>query len=172
MGGVTLSARLDDEAMRAAFGRVVGLMATPAPMLKQIGAGLVSAVQEHFQTQTDPWGRAWKPLNPAYAAFKRNTHILTESHHLVDSINFLLGAREVSVGSNLVYARIHLLGGKIVAKGKPLTFPLAGGKGGRVFLIHAHSVFIPARPYLGLGAGEMEAIALAVRLHVRRALRG
>ncbi len=173
MGGVTFTASLQDEAMRAALGRVQGLMTSPTPMLKQIGAGVVAAVQEHFERQSDPWGKAWHALCPAYAPLKKNSRILTESHHLVDSINYQLGARSVSVGSNVVYARIHQLGGKIVPKTRPaLSFLLAVGKGNKPGIVQVKSVRIPARPYLGLGEAEKEAIALAVKLHMKRALGG
>lgn len=171
--GVTFTASLDDAAMRVALGRVEGLMTVPTPMLKQIGAGIVAAVQEHFELQSDPWGKPWHALCPAYLPMKQNSRILTESHHLVDSVNYQVGTNSVSAGSNVIYARIHQLGGKIVPKTQPaLSFLLGVGVGNKPGIVQVKSVTIPARPYLGLGEAEKEAIALAVKLHVRRALRG
>ena len=171
MPGAMISASLDDAGVQRALGRLVALLEQPAPLLRQIGQGLVEATHDRFLTGTDPWGRAWTPLSPAYAALKHNTQILVESHHLWDSINFQLGAREVAVGTNLVYGAIHQFGGTIrPTGGKALAFRLMGAKGPHLVL--ARSVFIPARPYLGIGPDAAEAIELAVRIQLNHALRG
>jgi phage virion morphogenesis protein len=167
MTGSALTATLDDAQFYGALTRVEALMRTPGPLLRQIGAGLVAAADERFSKQTDPWGRAWAPLSPAYAAMKRNTRILTERGHLVASLHFVAGERQVAYGSNLVYAAIHLFGGTIKPKNaKALVFRL----GDR--LVHAHSVLIPARPYLGIGPAEIEAVGLATRIQMAKVWRG
>ena len=73
MAGATLTATLDDKQPVATLQRLGALMKNPAPLLRQIGMGLVAAAGERFETQTDPFGHPWKALNPAYAAMKRNT---------------------------------------------------------------------------------------------------
>ena len=173
MTGVTLTVSLDDAALQGALKRLTGLMHSPGPLLRQIGMGLVRATDERFDQQTDPWGRAWAPLSPAYAALKTNTRILHERGGLVGSLTYHVADHEVAYGSNKVYAAIHQFGGTIKPKsGGALVFPLAIGAGGRVFLMHAHSVFIPARPYLGMGPAEVEAVELATQIQMAKVWRG
>jgi phage virion morphogenesis protein len=167
MAGAALTATLDDTQVQAALRRVGALVRNPGPLLRQIGAGLVAAADARFSSQTDPWGRAWAPLSPAYAAMKRNTHILQESTALVRSLHFVVGDRQVAYGSNLIYAAIHQFGGTIKPKNaRALVFRL----GDR--LVHAHSVFIPARAYLGIGPAEIEAIHLATQIQMTKVWRG
>jgi phage virion morphogenesis protein len=171
MTGVTLTAKLDDAALQGALKRLSGLMHDPGPLLRRIGAGLVIAAEERFQSQTDPWGRAWHPLTPAYAPLKTNIRILTERGHLRGSMSYRVGAHEVSYGTPMIYGAIHQFGGTIKPKNaKALAFPLSFG--GVVHLVRAHSVFIPARPYLGMGPAEIEAVELATDIQVKKALRG
>ena len=139
MAGAALTATLDDRQMQAALGRLAGLMRNPAPLLKQIGAGLVIAAGEHFESQTDPSGKAWAPLQPAYAAMKTNTRIQTERGHLVGSLHFVVDGRQVSYGSNMIYAAQRQFGGTIKPKtATALVFHI----GDR--LVHALLVFQPA----------------------------
>ena len=171
MTGVTLTAKLDDAALQGALGRLLGLMHNPGPLLRQIGAGLVAAAEERFDRQTDPWGRAWAPLSPAYAPLKTNTRILTERGHLRGSLSYHVGAREVSYGSPMVYAAVHQFGGTIKPKNaKALVFAMSFG--GVAHLVHAHSVFIPARPYIGMGPAEIEAVELAAQIQMAKVWRG
>ncbi len=84
MIGITLTATLGDQALQSSLRRLNRLMANPAPLLKQIGMGLVAAADERFETQTDPWGRPWDGLIEPYAALKAtmrptSDHILTLS---------------------------------------------------------------------------------------------
>jgi phage virion morphogenesis protein len=171
MTGVTLTASLDDAALQAALGRLAHLAANPAPLLKQIGTGIVDATHGRFQTQTDPWGRPWAPLSPAYAALKTTTQILFERGRLWESIHWKVDGRQVLVGSVKEYAAIHQFGGTIKPKGaKALVFRLMlGGKPG---FVRAHSVTIPARPYLGMGAADRAAVEHAVETQMRKAWRG
>jgi len=163
MAGATLTATLDDKQLQATLQRLGALMKNPAPLLKQIGMGLVAAGGERFETQTDPFGRPWKALNPAYAAMKNNTRILTERGHLVGSLHFVVGAREAAYGSNMVYAAIHQFGGTIKPKNAAALVFRLGSR-----LVKAHSVFIPARPYLGMGHAEAEAVHLAVSIQLKK----
>lgn len=167
MTGATLTAGLDDAALRAAVARVLKLMRDPAPLLRQIGAGIVDATHGRFASGTDPDGKPWAPLQPAYAALKTNSQILVERHGLYDSIHFRVDGHRVLIGSAKVYAAIHQFGGTIKPKNaKALVFML----GGR--MVRAHSVFIPARPYLGMGAADIEAVELATQMQLAKVLRG
>lgn len=81
------------------------------------------------QEKESPDGEPWAPLSPEYAARKGGGEILEESGQLLDSIQAQSGSDGVSLGSNLVYAAVHLYGDE--ARG------------------------IPARPYLGFSDDDM-----------------
>uniref|UniRef100_UPI0005847B17 phage virion morphogenesis protein n=1 Tax=Bartonella queenslandensis TaxID=481138 RepID=UPI0005847B17 len=77
------------------------------------------------------------------------TSILFASGALSRSIDMKASPEKVIVGSGLVYARIHQLGGVIHPKnGKTLRFFLKSSKAHRFVCVH--QVTLPARPYLGL----------------------
>lgn len=146
----------DDQALVL---RLEAMMLTPAHslgLMKVLGQALVRTVQDRFASETDPWGRPWAPLLPAYAQFKRNPNILQEAGArggLLGSIHYQAGLRQVVVGTDKVYGAIHQFGGTIRPKGaKALRFRL----GAR--LVYAKSVFVPARPYLGFGPKDIAAV--------------
>jgi phage virion morphogenesis protein len=160
-----MTASLDDREFQQALSRLAGLMTNPTPLLRAIGAGLVATTDARFSSGTDPWGRSWTPLNPAYAAAKRNSQILVESTALVRSVNFQTEGREVAVGSPLIYAGVHQTGATIKpVRAKALAFKLGGQ------FVRARSVFIPARPYLGMGPADIAAVELAAEVVLRKAL--
>lgn len=104
--------------------------------------------------KTAPDGTQWPPT-------WRGGSTLYLTGALAQSIDYISSQTEVHVGSPLVYARIHQLGGTVKAKdGKALAFSVPGGfrkalPGGseKAFL---KSVTIPARPYLGLSASNID----------------
>lgn len=111
-----------------------------ALVLEALGATVESQTRRRLTSEkTAPDGAAWKPN-------RAGTSILVRSGHLLASVHYRVGGSEVRIGSGLVYAAIHQLGGTIVPrKARKLVFPGAGG--GMVF---ADRVVIPARPYLGV----------------------
>lgn len=110
------------------------------PAMQEIGEALLLSTRQRFDAQSDPEGRKWTPLTPRYAKAKGKRKnalrgILTLTGALRDTIAYQAGPRAVQVGSNRAYAAIHQLGGKT-------------GRGGTM----------PARPFLGLSAGDREEI--------------
>lgn len=81
------------------------------------------------EQKESPDGSPWAPLSPEYAARKGGGDLLEESHHLLDSLQAQSGQDGVTLGSNLVYAAVHLYGDD--SKG------------------------IPARPYLGFSDDDL-----------------
>lgn len=71
---------------------------------------------------------------------------------LQGSITFRTGPDQVAVGTNKVYGAVHQFGATIRPKGRALVFNLGGRK------VFARSVTIPARPYLGFGAEDRQAV--------------
>lgn len=176
MTAAVFTCTLDDAAMQGALRRVVRLMGNPAPLLKKIGMGLVAAADERFETQTDPWGRRWDDLVQPYAELKAtmqptSDRILTRSGKLARSLHYTVDAREVAYGSSMIYAAVHQFGATIRPKNGPyLVFPLMYG--GIAFLEHRSQVEIPARPYLGMGPAEVEAVELATQIQMAKVWRG
>lgn len=157
MSGVAISITVDDRQVRKQFDGLARLMDNTTPVMAAIGTGLVEGTHQRFITQTDPDGAAWAPLNRDYAEGKRNSRILTESGRLRDSITDHASAREVHVGTNVIYAAIHQLGGTIVPKNATHLYFRMGGR-----LIKADKVTLPARPFLGISRDDETMISETV----------
>lgn len=79
--------------------------------------------------KTSPQGEAWAPWSERYAAKRHAGQSLLESEgHLRDSITHVveMSGKDVEIGSNLVYARIHQEGGAKVGKPGLLPRPYLG----------------------------------------------
>ncbi len=134
-------------ALRAALDRT----RSPRGLMDQIGGEIAESTQRRFETETEPSGGPWPP---SIRARMMGGRTLTQSGRLVRSITHEASDNSVAVGTNVIYAAIHQIGGKITAKtAKGLRFRLPGGAGSRT----VKSVTIPARPFLGL-SGEDEGV--------------
>ncbi len=94
-----------------------------------------------------------------FIRFARGKKILTDKGRLQNSITYRSSGKRLVIGTNLIYARIHQLGGVIVPKGgkKVLRIPIGGGKG-----IFRTRVTIPARPYLLIKPDDPRRIGEAI----------
>lgn len=81
------------------------------------------------QEKESPSGESWAPLSETYAARKGGGELLEESDSLLDSLTAQSGSDGVSLGSDLLYAAVHLYGDE--ERG------------------------IPARPYLGFSDDDL-----------------
>jgi len=129
MAGVLLSLSLDASPALAALRGVRERLANLSPVMAAIGEAVVSQAQDSFENQASPAGVPWKS---SLRAEREKGQTLVDTGGLRSSVNYqvgmeLGGGAHVEVGSGLVYAAIHQLGGR-------------AGKGLRVLL--------PARPYL------------------------
>ncbi len=158
-------ARISFEFRHEAFTRALAQLDISNPvrrlgLMRAIGVGLQHTTRDRFDAGTDPQGRPWKALNPAYAQQRKPMPILQQmgdSGGLKGSITFAAARNQVEVGSNKVYAAIHQFGGVIRPKtARSLAFHLGG------HLVLARSVTVPARPYLGFGPADEEAVLDAV----------
>lgn len=150
MAGVLLQLTLQgmDEA-RAALARLSALDLENTAFA--IGQLLENSTRMRIAEQKRaPNGSAWAPWSEAHAETRQPRHsLLVEDNNLVESVQNYTTGTEVRVGSPLVYAAIHQLGGQ-------------AGRGLRAT--------IPARPYLGLSDEDGAAIRLLVLDDVERAL--
>jgi phage virion morphogenesis protein len=120
------------------------------PVLDEVGGSLVTSTLARFEAQHGPDEVPWRPLAETTLEKRagKSPSILRDSGRLAASVAHLATRREVRVGTNVRYARIHQLGGH------------AGP---------APGVLIPARPYLGLSAADRDELLAIVRGHLEAA---
>lgn len=135
-----------------------------APLMRDAAAAGASATQARIDAGGPaPDGAEW----PARDSRDPGTHpLLSRSGSLAESLDTESDADTAAWGSNLVYARIHQLGGVIEpVERKTLRYQL----GGETY--YAQRVDIPARPYLGIGTAEEQLLLGVVEDWVGQHLR-
>lgn len=157
--------RVEADTISPALARLRALAGDLTPVLDEIGDQLVDNVLERFRRGVGPDGQAW-PVSQR--AEEEGGQTLVDTGRLRESIVHEAGPSSVTVGTNVLYARIHQLGGTIRPKtADRLRFRLADGG-----FVEVDSVTLPARPYLGIGAEdrtEIETIALRRIAEITRA---
>ncbi|PTV94028.1 phage virion morphogenesis protein [Rhodobacter aestuarii] len=166
MAGISIKVELQDLAARDTLRDLLTRMENPQPFYASVGERLLSSTRDRFETQTDPQGAPWVSLAPRtikqrqkrgqlpLTILRSNSKGMAGSS-LAGSINYIASAEEVRIGSPKVYAAIHQLGGTIQ---KPESsrymvgrrFAKRSEEGGREVKIKAHTITIPARPYIGI----------------------
>lgn len=162
MATISITARLDSPEVQDAFRQWQSLGRDSTPLLRAIGTGLVSNVQDRFDAGHAPDGTPWAPVKEPWASLKRGPGILREAGMrggLQGSITMDVAGDELAVGSNKIYAAVHQFGATIKAKDHP--FLIFRTPDGRRFG-QARQVQIPARPYLGIGPEDEDTILDAV----------
>jgi phage virion morphogenesis protein len=172
MSGVLVEAREDGlQALGGALTRMKQLGDAPRPIWNAIGQYGETSTRIRFKRQAGPDGQAWKPSR---RVVKQGGTTLQLSARLLRSITHRANNSGAEWGSNVIYARIHQLGGKIERHAFSSTLRLRTGKGGALlrqkdhanlavfarkshknavekrFTVGAHSITMPARPYLGV----------------------
>lgn len=82
-----------------------------AGFFDELGQYLVSEYQTNLQLGISPTGENWGRDNPSHRAVAENGQTLIDHGHLLRSMTHLFSATELQVGTNVVYAAIHQLGG-------------------------------------------------------------
>ena len=139
MAGIRVALDVDDAEVRAALGRLIGRLENPAPILDNIGRRLVTSTVNRFEREQAPSGVPWLPSRRAQ---EEGGQTLKDTARLCQSITHRVVGDTVEVGTNVVYGAIHQFGGR-------------AGRG--------HSTTLPARPFLGIDAGDRRAILRIVR---------
>lgn len=127
----------------------------PAELMTTLGALGESQTRRRItEEKTAPDGTPWQPNIG-------ETPILVETgQHLLYSIAWTASADEAEWGATWEYAHVHQDGMTIVPKnGAALVFQLGGET------VTAKSVTIPARPFVGLSADNIEEIIDVVSDH-------
>ena len=134
-----------------ALGKAGHKLGDTQALMESVGEALVSGTLKRFDAEKDPEGQPWEPSGRAQ---EDGGQTLTDSGRLRRSIEFAATSDKVMVGSNLPYARIHQLGGKITPKkAKKLVFKGRGGK-----KVAVDKVTMPARPFLGVSEEDMQEV--------------
>lgn len=165
MTGLNITVAIDDAEVRAALAGLAAAAADLTPAMDEIGATVADHARDRFERQQDPDGRPWKPHAPATILRRLlrgggrrtgrtgrpgfNPQILLDTGRLRDSITHRAARDSVTIGTNVVYAAIHQLGGQ-AGRGRKVT--------------------IPARPFLGLDDADREDIPAILRRHLLRGL--
>lgn len=121
------------EALRKRFAEVAEQLTNDTDLADAVGDQQANSARRRIsETKRSPAGKRWAPWSKSYAKTRTGKHsLLVSSGDLRDSITHEIQSNtEVAVGSNLVYARVHLRGSAPGAKPR-----------------------IPARPYLDTEPG-------------------
>ena len=147
MAGQGNAVVVDTATLDGALARLAAVLSRPDDIMDLIGSYLVAATHRRFERERAPDGTPWLKSARAIAEGNRT---LTDTGRLRGSIAHTLtdGGREVTVGSNVLYAALHQFGGR-------------AGRGRRAT--------IPARPYLGTDERDRDAISRIVSRALERA---
>lgn len=153
MGGISAKYSIDDLEARKALDGIEHRLTRPEKPLKECGLVLLRSIAKTFKAGGRPV--RWKPSKRAKAEAGKT---LIKTARLMRSITMTVLGRILTVGTNVVYAAIHHLGGEIKknvtikehwrfitkAFGKPIE--------GRRVLVKSHQremdIDMPERPYL------------------------
>lgn len=164
MAGIRID--VEDKAARAAIRRLVAGVANPRPAFDEIGSYMEASTIRRFETESGPGGSPWRKSR---RAARQGGQTLTDSGRLRASITHNVLADGVEVGTNVVYAAIHQLGGRTPPRTirpkrkKALYFP---GAAHPVAKVNHPGSTIPARPFLGVDERDEAAITRIVARHL------
>lgn len=148
--GVAIAVTIEDDGIRDALTRLLGLTANLQPVFDEIGSMLLASTEQRFEDETGPDGKAWEPHSPATVLQRgAGAPILRDQGHLYQSLTYHASRLQAEVGTNRAYARIHQLGGE-AGRGRQVT--------------------IPARPYLGISDEDRTEIGAILNDHLERAV--
>lgn len=162
---MTAGFRIDADAgpPLAYLGRAIALMADPRPMLDEIGARLVTSTRHRFETERAPDGTPWVPSKASYrrgAPRGRNRdrgQTGTDTGRLRASIARIVRRAELLVGTNVDYAGYFHFGTPPHVI-RPKTKKALWWPGAAHPVRHVDHPGQPARPFVGISAGDDAAI--------------
>ena len=162
-----------DDQLSPAIERALAACHDFTPAMDAVADVMRQGVLRRFEAGEAPDGTPWKP---SQRVVERGGETLIDTRRLISSITRDHDATSAVVGTNVVYAAIHQLGGTIRAIPK--------SKGGKGYLwvkgktrangkrLTVASVNMPARPFLGFGDTELREIPEIIGDHLRAAFAG
>lgn len=163
----------DASLARPALLRLEGRLRDPGGLLQRVGASLVASTRLRFRAEAAPSGAPWKP---SARARRQGGRTLSATGRLLRSITERVRGDTLEVGTSVKYAGAHQFGARIPArvirprKGQALKFTIGGRTLIRRSVRHPGST-IPARPFLGLSAGDRRTVDRLVAAWIREAVR-
>ena len=167
-----------DDTLTPGISRALAASHDFSPAMAAIAATLRAAVEARFEAEAGPDGAAWKPSARVLEKGGKTLQLRGLRGGLLGNLLGGAGhdAASAWIGTNLVYAAIHQLGGTIRARPKS-----QGGKG-YLWIKGKHradgsrltvaSVSMPARPFLGFSDADRAGIADILGRHLRDAFEG
>jgi phage virion morphogenesis protein len=166
MDGVSIQVTGADIAARG-IDAIVARAGDLTPAMESVGMMMQTSVRHRFEVGQDPDGSPWPP---SVRALAEGGQTLVDRGHLRDSVTYQADTTSVRQGTNVVYARIHQLGGAIKREARTQTIHrrlYADGRLGTKFVkrtarnavatdhaVGAHTITMPARRYLGLSTED------------------
>ena len=157
-----------DQDVNAALDRIDRVAADPSAIMAEIAGYLVTSSQRHIETESGPDGK-WQRLSPRTAARRigrrrRGTeNMLRVTNRLYSSIIGESSTNEAMVGTNAIQAALLHFGGPVQMPAREQDIRLGKTNRGKRFVkasakrgetrrvqVGAHSITIPARPFLYL----------------------
>jgi phage virion morphogenesis protein len=154
-----------------ALGRAASQAEHPRGLYENVGMSLVVSTQRRFELGVGPDGSPWPPSMRALAEGGKT---LIDTARLMQSITYEATDSGVDVGTNVVYAAIHQLGGTIHqgARQQVIHFKRNSKTGHTRFTkanakatfaqkvgIGERTIVMPARPFLGIDQDDEREIA-------------
>jgi len=157
---VAIKYNIKDLKAKAAIKQARRRLENPEKALKECGLVLLRSVARNFKAGGRPV--RWRPSK---RALREGGKTLIDTARLKNSMTMRVLGRSLTVGTNVKYARIHQLGGKlnnnVTVKQHYRYITQAFGKeiDGRKVLVKQHQrkmdTYIPARPFLKVQAGDL-----------------
>ncbi|KKL03689.1 hypothetical protein LCGC14_2623630 [marine sediment metagenome] len=173
MTGIILRFSIENDEVSSGLSSLAQRLDDATGFYRSVGENLKNSTRDRFDSEESPEGIPWKKLLPSTIRAREKSgktpiKILRASDNtgLAYGINYRADNKEVSVGSMKPYAAIHQLGGIIK---KPARTALqekstkrfvkaSKAKDPQSISIPAHTVNIPARPFLGISSPDEERI--------------
>lgn len=147
---MSISLEISTKQVNELVDKAVALRAT-GPLMHRIGQIMVDDTRLNFRASKGPDGTPWAPLK------HRKGKPLNDTRRLRNSIDYEVSANgeEVYIGTNVVYAPVHQFGHTVKPKtpGGKLKIPTGNGE-----FAFVDSVVIPARPFIGIKARQVNKI--------------
>lgn len=179
-GGVQI--RVEDSEVNRTLDGIIRASENPAAIMAAVATQMLQDTRRHFEKETGPDG-PWPRLSPRTAdkrIGKRRRgydNMLRVSGRLYNSLIQESGADYALVGSNLPYAALQQQGGTIQMPARdqeifqnynarsdsfdPRFRRRANSNFARTVKVGAHTITVPARPYLYLDEADRAAIEAA-----------
>jgi len=116
MSGALITSKIEDAGINGYLADIEARLGSQRPAWELIGEILLTSTLERFETHSDPDGNPWVPVSPRYAKWKEEqgfdpANILILHRILMASLHWEAGDDHATVGTDVIYAAIHQLGG-------------------------------------------------------------